>query len=347
MAVKRKTESTTLAFLDIISCGLGAVILIFLIIKHNVDIGSEQTEDLQSQLASLIEQTKDLSVEMEGLRQQNSDAEQAGKSMEDQLVDAEGKLVSLSRQNASKKEQNKIVEGKIEEIEVSTPVDQIDLQGVGQANYIIGMKVEGQRIAILIDHSTSMTYPTLEQAILSKFDTKAQRRNAPKWQQTIRIVKWLMVRIPTQSQFAFIGFNDKSGMISPGTSWSSAANQGDLGNTVQNISSISPSGGTNLEVGVRLALNMHPKPTNIYIVTDGLPTQGSARCAKKRSITPKCREKLLSNISSYLKNTFPKGKVPINVILLPMTGDPSAQAHYWGWATATKGMVLSPSEKWP
>lgn len=347
MAVKRKTESTTLAFLDIISCGLGAVILVFLIIKHNVDIGSEQTEDLQSQLASLIEQTEDLSEEIEELKQQNSDTEQAGKSMEDQLVDAKGELASLSQQNASKKEQNKIDEGKVEEIKVAAPVDQIELKGVGQANYIIGMKVEGQRIAILIDHSTSMTYPTLEQAILAKFDTQAQRRNAPKWQRTLRVAKWLMARIPTQSQFSFIGYNDKAGMLSPGTSWSSAANQGDLGTTVQNISVIAPSGGTNLEVGMRMALSMSPKPTNIYIVTDGLPTQGDAYCAKKQSITPKCRENLLSNISSYLKKTFPRGEVPINVVLLPMTGDPNAQALYWGWANTTKGMVLSPSEKWP
>ena len=347
MAVKRKAESTTLAFLDIISCGLGAVILIFLIIKHNVDIGSEQTEDLQSQLASLVEQTKDLDEQTASLRQQNSDVEQAGKSMEDKLVDARGELASLSRDNASKEEQNKIVEGKVEEIEVATPVDPIDLKGTGQANYIIGMKVEGPRVAILIDHSTSMTYPTLQQAVLAKFDTETQRRNAPKWQRTLRVAKWLMARIPTQSQFAFIGFNDKAGMLSPGPSWSAAASQGDLNSTVQNISAVSPTGGTNLELGLQMALNMNPKPTNIYIVTDGLPTQGSASCANKKSITPRCRNILLSKISKDLSQVFPRGEVPINIILLPMTGDPEALAQYWGWANATKGLVLSPSGKWP
>ena len=136
-------------------------------------------------------------------------------------------------------------------------------------------------------------------------------------------------------------------MLSPGGSWSTASNLADLNSTVQNISVIAPSGGTNLEVGMRMALNMNPKPTNIYIITDGLPTQGSANCAKNQSVTPKCREDLLSNISSYLRITLPRGEVPINTILLPMTGDPNAQALYWGWANVTKGMVLSPSEKWP
>ena len=128
MAVKRKTESTTLAFLDIISCGLGAVILIFLIIKHNVDIGSEQTEDLQSQLVSLIEQNITINEDLEGIRQQNSDVEQAGKTMEDQLVDAEGDLASLNQQNASKEEQNKIIEGKIEKIEIATGLSKSEIK---------------------------------------------------------------------------------------------------------------------------------------------------------------------------------------------------------------------------
>lgn len=347
MAVKRKSESTTLAFLDIISCGLGAVILIFLIVKHNLDVGSNQTDDLKAQLATLIERQKDISEQTDNLRQQNSDTEQAGKSLQDQLLDAQGQLASLSRQNASEKKQNKILEGKIEEIEIAVPEDPVELTGTGPANYIIGLTVEGARIAVLIDRSTSMTYPTLDQAILAKFDTDAQRRSAPKWQRTLRITKWLITHVPAQSKFAFVGFNDKAEMLSPGVSWSSAAVQGDLNATVQNISAIAPTGGTNLEAGVRMALSLNPKPTNIYIVTDGLPTQGSASCARRRSITPKCRIGLLSNISQYLARTFPRGQVPINVILLPMTGDPDALGQYWGWANVTKGVVLSPSEKWP
>ena len=347
MGLKRKTESTTLAFLDIISCGLGAVILIFLIIKHNVDIGSEQTGDLKSQLTSLVEQSKLINEELVELRNQNSDIEQEGKSLEFQLDDSAEKLASLSSQNSSKEEQNKIIEGEIEKIKIATPTEVISTQAIGQANYIIGMKVEGKRVAILMDQSTSMTYPTLEQAILSKFDTDAQRRSAPKWRQTIRAVNWLMARIPRQSQFALIGFNDRADMLSPGRSWSSAATPPDLNQTMKNISIKVSTGGTNLEVGMRMALNMIPKPTNIYIVTDGLPNQGNANCAKSQSITPQCRIELMSSISNYLRSTLPRGSVPINIILLPMTGDPAAHALYWGWANSSKGMVLSPSDKWP
>ncbi len=38
----RKSEGFNLAFLDIMSCGLGAVVLVFMLVKH--DVGSSSTE---------------------------------------------------------------------------------------------------------------------------------------------------------------------------------------------------------------------------------------------------------------------------------------------------------------
>lgn len=347
MALKRKTESSTLAFLDIISCGLGAVILIFLIIKHNIDVGSEQTDDLQSQLAALEEQANKISDETDQLRRQNAALEQAGKSLEEDIVDSEGKLAALKQQNRSQQENNKIAEGEIKQIETEIPVDSVELVGVGQANYIVGMSVEGKRIAIIIDHSTSMTHPTLEQAVLAKFDTASQRQSAPKWQRTIRVAKWLIARIPEQSQYAVIGFNNKASLLSPQTGWQAATNTQGLAQTLQTLVTLSPSGGTNLQAGIEAALRMTPKPTNIYIVTDGLPTNGKDRCAKKASVTPKCRAKLMAEATKTLASGFPRRSVPINTILLPMTGDPEAAAYFWGWANASKGVVLSPTKSWP
>ena len=56
MAKKRRFSTFSLSFLDIMSCGFGAVALIFLIIKHDVD---NQTESLHPQLqaeVSLLEE---------------------------------------------------------------------------------------------------------------------------------------------------------------------------------------------------------------------------------------------------------------------------------------------------
>jgi hypothetical protein len=39
--------------------------------------------------------------------------------------------------------------------------------------------------------------------------------------------------------------------------------------------------------------------------------------------------------------------VPVNVILLPMEGDPLAPGAYWMLARRTNGAFLSPARDWP
>lgn len=350
MAVRRKTESSTLAFLDIISCGLGAVILIFLIIKHNTDVGSDQEDDLQAQLASLVEENQKINTELEALRRLNAEEEQAGKSLEDNLANAEGKRAAMQAQNTSDVEKNKILEGERDAIEIAVPVDPVEIDGQGAPNFIVGMTVEGDRIAVLIDRSTSMTHPTLERAILAKFDTDSQRRAAPKWRQTVRSAKWLMARIPTQSQFVFIGFGEQAEFLSPGTTWVQSSDETALQTTIQNVAVLSPEGGTNLESAVDKLMALSPAPTDIYIVTDGLPTKGGprVRCANGRLVTSQCRQQLMGAAAAKFAQLGPRRNRPkVNTILLPMTGDPQAISHFWGLSRATGGLVLSPTEKWP
>ena len=42
-----------------------------------------------------------------------------------------------------------------------------------------------------------------------------------------------------------------------------------------------------------------------------------------------------------------RSRVPINVILFPMEGDPMAPAAFWKLALGTGGSYLSPSKDWP
>jgi hypothetical protein len=41
------------------------------------------------------------------------------------------------------------------------------------------------------------------------------------------------------------------------------------------------------------------------------------------------------------------GRIPINVILFPMEGDPMAASSYWRLALKSRGSFFSPSEDWP
>ena len=55
MANKRKFSTGNLAFLDIMSCGFGAVILVFLIIKHDVNTQIESQDQQLMAEVSLLE----------------------------------------------------------------------------------------------------------------------------------------------------------------------------------------------------------------------------------------------------------------------------------------------------
>jgi len=57
MKKKRNFTTLNLSFLDIMSCGFGAVILIFLIIDHNREVHSEEVNiDLISEVNMLEEE---------------------------------------------------------------------------------------------------------------------------------------------------------------------------------------------------------------------------------------------------------------------------------------------------
>ncbi len=59
MVQRKKTEGFNLAFLDIMSCGLGAIILVFMLVKHNVNDSSVEQESLKNDIQKLEEIKED------------------------------------------------------------------------------------------------------------------------------------------------------------------------------------------------------------------------------------------------------------------------------------------------
>jgi hypothetical protein len=88
---------------------------------------------------------------------------------------------------------------------------------------------------------------------------------------------------------------------------------------------------------------LSPAPDNVILVTDGLPTQGERAPAVRRLIDAKGREDLMTRAVRSL----PPAPPPINVVLLPMEGDPSAPTYFWRLARETGGAFLSPARDWP
>lgn len=335
------------------SCGLGAIILVFMLVKHNVEKPVVETELLQADV-------KRLEAEEKTLRAAIADAMVVEQEVETQIDDL-SKLIddkkqalaqTKSQQNAAQKAKASLEQG-IKTFKVPNPPDPISRPRVGEEEYLIGLKVEGRHIGILVDTSASMTDEKLIDIIRRKNTDNQQKQNGPKWQRTIGIVEWLVTRTPKASQLTVVGFGEKATTLTG----AGAIYGGDgpaLNRTLSAVRSLVPSGATNLQAG--LAEMLKSKPTDVYLITDGLPTAGegsykslnpfadcSALWGGSSKISGACRIRLFVQTINAVK--LPGAKV--NVILLPLEGDPVAADAYWRWASDTKGLLISPAAGWP
>jgi hypothetical protein len=102
-----------------------------------------------------------------------------------------------------------------------------------------------------------------------------------------------------------------------------------------------PNGSTSLVNALTVAGSLVPKPDNIFLLTDSLPTMGSSKPWGRR-VSSKKR----LNLFNQAVRRLPSG-IPVNIILFPMEGDPLAASAYWRLAKTTKGSFLCPSRDWP
>jgi len=123
--------------------------------------------------------------------------------------------------------------------------------------------------------------------------------------------------------------------------WLEVADRDQLNAAIENTKTIVPNNGTNLERVFRMAAQMTPPPDNIFLITDGLPTL-SGDGNGSGLVTPGRRMELFEDAVEQL----PEG-IPVNIILMPLEGDPSAAAAYWQLAQFSQGSFLTPSKDWP
>jgi hypothetical protein len=359
---RRKTEGFNVAFLDIMSCGLGAIILVFMLIKHNVDTANIQSEQLLKEQADMLrDDLVQLDAQTDSVRHDIEKSELNTRRLEGKIV-AESSQLSEVKKKLKKKQaeiadQTKALDSaksRIENTEVSKTSDNIEDVSIGEESYLIGLRVEGRKIGILLDSSASMTDERLIDIIRRKNGSDKTKIMGPKWQRTKRILRWLIARLPRDSSVEVVAFNEKARSIGS-RGWKPASNSNAVDDLLRGIDRLVPEGPTNLQVGLEAMRKL--RPSNIYLITDGLPTKGdsnykslspfaecSALWGKSNKISGECRKKLFHHT---LKSSAPPGGVPVNIILLPIEGDPEAPTSYWSWTAATGGLLISPAIGWP
>jgi hypothetical protein len=361
---RRQLTPFSLSFLDVMCCGFGAVVLLVLILNNDTVRAREHTfadlradavrieqevllgqDDLvrarnslqttdeelaatQGQTEQVIEKIRRLKLEIAGLDQETlASREHVNRLTTDlQSLDSEHKRLGA------------------EAVDEGASGDKVrEFRGEGDRQYLTGLKMGGKRILILVDVSASMLDETVVTVVRRRYMDDASKRGAPKWRRALATAEWLVSNLPAGASFQLYTFNTSAHAAAAGSEglWLPAANREDLERAVSGLRKIVPADGTSLYNAFAVAGKLSPRPDNLLLITDGLPTQGRDRPG---GTTVSAEERLV--LFGKAAGILPEG-IPVNTLLLPMEGDAYAAAAFWRLAVNTGGSFITPARDWP
>ena len=357
---RRRFSVFSLSFLDVMSCGFGAVVLIFLIIHHRSEHdATARDRELLSEsrkLDYLIEQGEtnlaELREQLEAARKRVNTASRRLLAQVDRRDRRKKELGELQQRAVAERESIEALKADIagrdkevkrlqDEEEALRGFHVREIKGEGDRQYLTGLFVGGTHILIALDASASMLDRTIVQILRRRNMPEPRRLDAPKWRRAQRIVEWICAQAPLESNFQIALYSDEARFPLGDDSWRPSTDPTALNDALEAIAEIVPVGGTSLEALMEAIGAMRPLPDNVFLVTDGLPTR-SANRTRRGLVTGRQRQRLFEDAVDLL----PRG-VTMNVILLPLEGDLFASAAYWLLAVSTGGTYMSPSEDWP
>jgi len=364
MAKRREFNVFSLSFLDVMSCGFGAVILIFIIIPHSTETTSQESN------LELLAQIRKLEIEVVDGTDNLVELKTTLKETDDVIVTTEGLILQILKEieelqalmalakdsgasqteviEALKKELKELeeeaisLEGSVRADEESG-TDTRSFVGQGDRQYLTGLHLGGEHILILLDASSSMLDSTIVNIIRRRNMSDDKIRESDKWQRAIKTIEWIIANVPKKSSLQLFTFNTETTALLPGSeaSWIRATDREDVDTAIENLKQLVPRGGTSLHSPFELARQMKPEPDSIFLIVDSLPTMG-LEPTNQTLIESRDRVRLFGSAMDELPpNT------PVNVILFPMEGDPIAAPSFWRLAQITGGSFLSPSKDWP
>ncbi len=364
MAPRRELNVFSLSFLDVMSCGFGAIILVYIIINHSTEATSQalnrelmaevsKTEEIVSegkermvQLKNTLAETEEQTVTTEGLV---LTVIETIKELRTQLAELQSNASRKNKSVEQLKKELKQLEEDAKDLKGSVGGNESvgssvrSFAGEGDRQYLTGMKIGGKNILILLDASASMLDEKIVNVIRMRNMSRENQLASAKWQRAIRTVEWISSNIPGQSHYQLYTFNTQAQATIADSSgqWLKAVDGTNLDLSIEKLKQIVPEKGTSLISAFKAIRELNPQPDNVYLIIDSLPTR-SDKPPKRTTITSKQRVRYFQDSLDEL----PAG-IPVNVILFPMEGDPLATPTFWQLAQVTGGSFLSPPEDWP
>ena len=363
--MKRKIPNVfSLAFLDCMFCGFGAVILLFMIINHDTmarqnTVHQDRRGEVERLEQEIVDGTKQLVVLRNALEETEQEQVKTQglarrivkilKQKEIELARMDKDTLARTRHINALKADLKSLEEDAKRLQAGTesPGERGErlrsFTGQGDRQYLTGLKIGGKRIFILVDASASMLDETVVNIIRRRNLPDTQKIAADKWQQAVATVDWITTQLPLDSKVQIYTFNEQSRPVMQDTDkvWLDSGDVKTLNLAVESLRKVVPNKGTSLYHAFASVKKMRPRPDNIFLLIDGLPTRGKSKPIK-RKVSEKSRLKLFNKAFQEL----PPG-IPVNIILFPMEGDPMAASAYWKLAAQTRGSFINPSVDWP
>ena len=362
MPLKRRSFSVfTLSFLDVMCCGFGAVVLLFMILQHEAIVQKEiAAVDLSTEVDAL-------KAQIAGVQQDTANARANALSVDERIAQlvsesaAARRLLAQTRAAPQDGAAPVVTRRDIDALELALKKMESEKQdllsylnqqsrqvrqfvGTGNREYLTGIRTGGQRVLILLDNSSSMLDVSLVNVLRKRnMDDNAKRRSE-KWRQALDTVDWITARLQPGTQYQIYTFNSRAEPVVPGSAgqWLKVDDARQFNQAVMSLKATVPDGGSNLTRALQVIANFNPRPDNVFLVTDGLPTQGLAAPSGQKVSGDRRNELFLEAVKQ-----LPQPAPPVNVVLLPMEGDPMAPWAYWSMAMYTRGAFLTPAYDWP
>ena len=342
MQRKRETKISTLSFVDVMACGLGSAILLFFILDFRDSVTEQfdnpnKASEISSSDAS-NERALEAKIALLKKREQEITLQinQISKTLSEKII------AGISAVQNNQVTQNN---------QATKKINQRD-------GALIGLSVTGPRVLVILDTSASMSHPRLIDILTGLSDKSGERlRNGKKWNQAKNIGIWLIKNLPSSSKIRILGY--AKNITFSDDKWGSASSALQL--YKDKTSNLVPKNGTSLIAVLEHVIRNNYRPSDIYLITDGLPTLSSepssssfskrlkqkiSKCGSTNEIVyvdGKCRATLFANAVKNISNTL---ESKINIILLPLEGDPEAAPLYQRWANSSGGILFSPSSEW-
>ncbi len=345
-------------------CGFGSVILLVMIV--NADTLTRRTQvhqDLRGEVSRLETEVAagerylaELRNTLDEIERERVVTEGRSREVLDHIRRVQPEIATLTKETQSQREHVNRLKSDVNKLDqdqqkLAAEREREKAQGAkvrrfigeGDRQYLTGLKMGGKRVLILVDASASMLEETIVNIIRLRNLSDALKRDAPKWRRAVRTVEWLLAQLPENGQYQLFAFNTKARPVIAGTDgkWLDTRDKGMLDEAVARLRAVAPDGGTSLYHAFEVTRSLTPRPDNIFLISDGLPTQGKSKPARSR-VSGEQRRKLFRRAIDRLP-----ANVPVNTILFPIEGDPFAASEFWKLALSTSGSFLAPSRDWP